>query len=106
MRISDWSSDVCSSDLTTLARGLGRSYGDSGLNLGGGILAMAGLARAVAFDRTSGVLRADAGMSIDALLRLTVTPGWFVPDTPGTNYVTLCGCVASYRHGQNHHVTI
>src|SRR3546814_14420057 len=104
MRISDWSSDVCSSDLTTLARGLGRSYGDSGLNLGGGIVAMAGLDRAVAFDRTSGVLRADAGMSIDALLRLTVPAGWFVPVTPGTKFVTLGGAVTHDVHGQNPHV--
>lgn len=89
---------------STLARGLGRSYGDSGLNLGGGLVDMAGLDRAIAFDRTTGVLRADAGMSLDAALRLAVPAGWFLPVTPGTRFVTLGGAVANDVHGKNHHV--
>lgn len=89
---------------TTLARGLGRSYGDSGLNLGGGVVAMAGLDRAIGFDRAAGVLRADAGMSLDAVLRMVVPAGWFVPVTPGTKFVTLGGAVANDVHGKNHHV--
>lgn len=89
---------------STLARGLGRSYGDSGLNLGGGLVAMAGLDRVIAFDRRAGVLRADAGMSLDAVLRLAVPAGWFLPVTPGTKFVTLGGAVANDVHGKNHHV--
>jgi len=88
----------------TLARGLGRSYGDSGLNLGGGLVDMTGLDRAIAFDRAAGVLRADAGMSLDAVLRLCVPAGWFPPVTPGTKFVTLGGAVANDVHGKNHHV--
>ncbi len=89
---------------STLARGLGRSYGDSGLNLGGGLVAMAGIDRAIAFDRASGILRADAGMTLDAVLRLAVPSGWFLPVTPGTKFVTLGGAVANDVHGKNHHV--
>ncbi|EDP64908.1 hypothetical protein BAL199_21169 [alpha proteobacterium BAL199] len=88
---------------TTLARGLGRSYGDTCLNIGGGLVAMTGLDRAIAFDRTSGILRADAGMSLDAVLRLAVPAGWFLPVTPGTKFVTLGGAVANDVHGKNHH---
>lgn len=89
---------------TTLARGLGRSYGDSGLNLGGGLVPMTGLDRLIAFDSDAGVLRADAGLSLDAALRVTVPAGWFLPVTPGTKFVTLGGAVANDVHGKNHHV--
>lgn len=89
---------------STLARGLGRSYGDSGLNLGSGLVDMTGLDRMIDFDRTTGVLRADAGVSLDAVLRLAVPAGWFLPVTPGTRFVTLGGAVANDVHGKNHHV--
>lgn len=95
--------ETASTGGTTLARGLGRSYGDSGLNLGGGLVAMEGLDRAIAFDREAGVLRADAGMSFDAALRIAVPAGWFLPVTPGTKFVTLGGAVANDVHGKNHH---
>ena len=89
---------------STLAYGLGRSYGDSALNADGGLVRTAGLDRVIAFDREKGVLRAESGMSIDAVLRLTVPAGWFVPVTPGTKFVTLAGAVANDVHGKNHHV--
>lgn len=89
----------------TLAHGLGRSYGDSGLNLGGGLVRMPGLDRMIAFDRESGLVRADAGVSLDGLLRVIVPAGWFVPVTPGTKFVTLGGAVANDVHGKNHHGT-
>ncbi|MCR9073528.1 MAG: FAD-binding oxidoreductase [Alphaproteobacteria bacterium] len=89
---------------STLAHGLGRSYGDSGLNLGGGLVRMAGLDRLIAFDRETGLLRADAGISLDALLKVTVPAGWFLPVTPGTKFVTLGGALANDVHGKNHHL--
>lgn len=89
---------------STLAHGLGRSYGDSGLNLGGGLVRTTGLDRLIAFDRAAGIVRADAGLSLDALLRVTVPAGWFVPVTPGTKFVTLGGAVANDVHGKNHHL--
>jgi L-gulonolactone oxidase len=86
-----------------LAVGLSRSYGDSGLNPGGAVIAMAGLDRLHAFDRTSGVVRADAGLSLDALIRLALPHGWFPAVVPGTRFVTLGGAVANDVHGKNHH---
>ena len=86
-----------------LAAGLHRSYGDSGLNPDGLMISMRGLDRFIAFDPASGVLRAEAGVSLDEILR-TVTPhGWFLPTTPGTRFVTLGGAIANDVHGKNHH---
>lgn len=87
---------------SVLAHGLGRSYGDSCLNVGGGLIDMANLDRVAAFDVDSGIIRADAGLSLDALHRLTVPRGWFVPVTPGTRFVTLGGAAANDVHGKNH----
>lgn len=87
-----------------LAHGLGRSYGDVCLNDGGVALASRGLRKVVAFDRDAGVLRAEAGMSLDEVLALVVPAGWFIPVSPGTRFVTLGGAVANDVHGKNHHV--
>lgn len=86
-----------------LAIGLGRSYGDSGLNPDGAVLDMAGLDRAISFDPATRLLRAEAGISLDALLAMLVPRGFFLPATPGTRFVTLGGAVANDVHGKNHH---
>jgi FAD/FMN-containing dehydrogenase len=90
----------------TLCRGLGRSYGDSSLPSGPGrVVANTTAAdRLLAFDPDSGVLRGEAGVSLLALNRLLLRRGWFVPVSPGTQFVTLGGMVASDVHGKNHHV--
>ena len=59
-----------------LAIGLRRSYGDSGLNPDGAAIDMVGLDRAIAFDPTTRLLRAEAGMSLDTLLALLVPRGF------------------------------
>jgi FAD/FMN-containing dehydrogenase len=86
-----------------LAIGLRRSYGDSGLNPDGAVIDMTGLDRAIVFDPETRLLRAEAGISFDALLRLLVPRGFFPPVTPGTRFVTLGGAVANDVHGKNHH---
>ena len=86
-----------------LGLGLGRSYGDSCLNDGGAIVDMTALDRVVAFDPRTGVLRAEAGLSLSEILRIVVPHGWFLPTTPGTRFVTLGGAVANDVHGKNHH---
>src|SRR5690606_26175958 len=89
----------------TLSRGLGRSYGDSSLpaqeadKIAGTRLAD----RILSFDETTGVLRAEAGLSLAELNRLFIPRGFFPPVTPGTKFVTLGGVVASDVHGKNHH---
>jgi L-gulonolactone oxidase len=86
-----------------LAIGLRRSYGDSCLNSGGGLIETTGLDRLIAFDPLSGRLRGEAGLSLSEALKLIVPRGWFLPTTPGTRFVTLGGAVANDVHGKNHH---
>jgi FAD/FMN-containing dehydrogenase len=86
-----------------LCHGLGRSYGDSCLNHEGVLLATRGLDHFIAFDRESGRLRCEAGVSLKEVLKLTVPEGWFLPVTPGTSHVTIGGAIANDVHGKNHH---
>ncbi len=87
-----------------LARGLGRSYGDAASSAGGTVLDLTGLDQVLGFDESSGLLRAEAGISVEGLLRFSVPRGFFVPVTPGTRQVTLGGAIAADVHGKNHHL--
>ena len=88
-----------------LTRGLGRSYGDASLpSTAGAVVAGSRLAdRVIGFDPETGILRAEAGLSLRDVNRIFLPRGWFVPVTPGTAFVTLGGAVASDVHGKNHH---
>ncbi len=92
------------SDKSLLPYGLGRSYGDSCLNDGGTLIDMSLMRNGIAFDQTTGVLRAEAGMSFAEILDFAAPLGWFLPVTPGTKFVTLGGAIANDVHGKNHHV--
>ena len=81
-------------------RGLGRSYGDS--SLGDHLLSTQGLAYLGQLD-TLGRLTCEAGVAFVDILSVIVPQGWFLPVTPGTQYVTVGGAIASDIHGKNHH---
>jgi len=87
-----------------LARGLGRSYGDAGLPAPGHrSLNSRRLDRILSFNPFTGVVDAEAGVTLAALLELALPRGFFLPVTPGTMWVTLGGALASNVHGKNHH---
>jgi FAD/FMN-containing dehydrogenase len=87
----------------TVARGLGRSYGDAALNGGGQVLGLRRLDRYLAFDEASGTLVCEAGASLASIIRDFAPRGFFPMITPGTKFVTVGGCIANDVHGKAHH---
>lgn len=87
----------------TIARGLGRSYGDPALNEGHRVIGLAKLDRYVAFDEETGTLTCEAGVSLARIIRDFAPRGWFPLITPGTKFVTVGGCIANDVHGKAHH---
>jgi FAD/FMN-containing dehydrogenase len=83
--------------------GNGRSYGDSCHNDDGRLVPMQPGARIHAFDPQTGILDADAGVTLEAILARVVPHGFFLEVTPGTALATLGGAVANDVHGKNHH---
>lgn len=87
-----------------LAFGNGRSYGDVALNNDGVLIDTGALDHFIAFDPYTGIVECEPGVELADLLRLAVPQGWFLPVTPGTQYVTVGGAIANDVHGKNHHV--
>jgi decaprenylphospho-beta-D-ribofuranose 2-oxidase len=87
----------------TIARGLGRSYGDAALNAGGLVLGMRRLDRYLGFDPHTGTLSCEAGVSLARIIQDFAPRGWFPMITPGTKFVTVGGCIANDVHGKAHH---
>ncbi|MBX7112944.1 MAG: FAD-binding oxidoreductase [Myxococcaceae bacterium] len=103
--------EVRAEDLTQvwdapLFRGLARSYGDSSLPPPSRPVVVSTVLadRVLKFDESTGILRAECGLSLAELNRAFLPRGFFTPVTPGTQFVTLGGMVAADVHGKNHHV--
>ncbi|MEL6634653.1 MAG: FAD-binding oxidoreductase [Bacteroidota bacterium] len=85
-----------------IARGMGRCYGDSALSHH--MVSNLHLNHFLDFDAQTGTLTCESGVTYRELLQVFVPKGWFPPVTPGTQFVTLGGAIASDVHGKNHHV--
>lgn len=87
----------------TIARGLGRSYGDQALNEHRRVLTLTRLNRYLSFDEATATLRCEAGVTLAEIIRDFAPRGFFPAITPGTKLVTVGGCIANDVHGKAHH---
>ena len=101
---SDFPANIAGLHNGALPVGMGRSYGDSCLLNGGNLVVTTGMNRLISFDPETGILVAEAGLTLAQILDFAVPRGFFLPVTPGTKYVTLGGAIANDIHGKNHHV--
>jgi FAD/FMN-containing dehydrogenase len=83
--------------------GNGRSYGDSCLAASDEVLALRSLDKLIEVDWQHGIMRVEAGATLDEILRIALPRGWFLPVAPGTKFATVGGAVANDVHGKNHH---
>jgi decaprenylphospho-beta-D-ribofuranose 2-oxidase len=89
---------------TAIPRGLGRSYNNAAQSAGGIVIETSRLNKIVSFDTATGVVVAEAGVSLEQLMVAGLPHGWFVPVSPGTRQVSVGGAIAADVHGKNHHV--
>ena len=85
-----------------LPQGNCRSYGDACLF--DRVVSCLPLDHLLEFDPERGILKAEAGITLDRITGFILPHGWFLPVTPGTKFPTLAGCLAADVHGKNHHV--
>lgn len=93
-----------STEPSLIPRGLGRSYADQAVNSGHQVLEFTPMNRFLSFDRKTGILECEAGLSLDEIITALGPEGFFPLITPGTRYVTIGGAIACDVHGKAHHV--
>lgn len=87
-----------------IARGMGRSYGDSSVLRDGLVIGQKYLNRLLSFDSVHGSIQCEAGVTLEDIIKVSLPYGWFLPTTPGTQYISVGGAIAADVHGKNHHV--
>ena len=91
------------SGLTVTTRGAGRSYNDASLNGGGIVLDITSMDRIIEWDAGSGVVRCEAGVTLEQLWHKVLPDGWWPPVVSGTMAPTLGGCLGANIHGKNNY---
>ncbi len=95
---------VCTNSHNIIARGLGRSFGDASLNNDHDVLICERLNRLCSFDRPTGVLECEAGVSLADIIQFALPKGYFLPVTPSTPHISIGGAIAGDVYGCNQHL--
>jgi FAD/FMN-containing dehydrogenase len=87
--------------LSVTARGAGRSYNDAALTGGGIILDMRGMNAITRWDKSTGLITAQPGTTLEQIWQKVEPDGWWPPVVSGTMKTTLGGCLSANIHGKN-----
>ncbi|MCB1179466.1 MAG: FAD-binding oxidoreductase [Leptospiraceae bacterium] len=82
-------------------RGGGCSYGDASLNSDGILVDMSDYNKIIEWDDSKGVLKAEAGVTIQQMWEFAIEKGYWPPVVSGTMFPTLGGALAMNIHGKN-----
>jgi decaprenylphospho-beta-D-ribofuranose 2-oxidase len=85
-----------------IARGGGQGRGDAALNDGGAVVVTTRLDRMLSFDAASGLLVAEAGVTVGDILRTFLPRGFLLPACPSSGQATVGGAIATDVHGADH----
>lgn len=85
-----------------LAVGMHRSYGDQCLSPQGILLNATKMDRFIRFDPINGIVNCEAGILLKDIHKVTLSQGWILAVSPGTELITLGGAIANDVHGKNH----
>src|SRR5208283_2393849 len=102
-KFAELSAVVSANTHKLIARGAGRAYGDAALNHENRVVDLQRLNRMLNFDGETAILHAEAGVTLDEIIRVFLPRGFFPPVVPGTRFVTLGGSIAADIHGKSHH---
>lgn len=83
--------------------GGGRCYGDAALDDGGQTILTSALNRILSFDRETGAIVCEAGVTFSMLLDEVLPAGFCFPVSAATASVTVGGAFANDIHSKNHH---
>lgn len=82
-------------------RGSGRSYGDASIGRERMVIDITRMNRILSWDKSTGIVDAEAGATIEGLWRYCLEDGWWPPVVTGTMYPTLAGALGMNVHGKN-----
>lgn len=82
-------------------RGTGCSYGDASCGTGKLVIDLTRFNQILDFNKESGIIRVESGVTIGDIWQHTLPFGWWPPVVSGTMAPTLGGAVAMNIHGKN-----
>lgn len=88
-------------EYTIALRGAGRSYGEAAMNNAQVVIDLSRMNRVLEWNKETGVIKVEPGVTIERLWRYTLGDGWWSPVMPGTMRPTLGGCLGANVHGKN-----